>query len=152
MPVTEQDKDVKDVLFVSFSLSEFRTFAEQAKELFGIENLGQLEGVPLEDATSKHKCHYSDRIIESIEATEFHHVDPKLVLEIIGRKCQACGLAVSEESRKKEKLGGAAGKGIAKAKCPNSKCAQKFGDTTLYGLQLETGQAEEGLDATGGLN
>ena len=152
MPVTDQDKDVKDVLFVSFSLSEFRTFAGQAKELFGIENLGQLEGIPLEDTGSKHKCHYSDRVIESIEATEFHHADPEIQLEITGRKCQACGLFVSEESRKKEKLGGAAGKGIAKAKCPNSKCAQKFGNTTLYGVQAETGQDDDGLDSTGGLN
>jgi len=151
MPVTDQDKDVKDVLFVSFSLSEFRTFAAQAKELFGIDNLGQPEEIPLEDTTSKHKCHYSDRVIESIGTTEFHHADPNIQLEITGRKCQACGLFVSEESRKKEKLGGAAGKGIAKAKCPNSKCAQKFGNTTLYGLKKEEGQPDDGLDSTGGL-
>jgi hypothetical protein len=148
MPVTEQDKDVKDVLFVSFSLSEFREFGEQLKELFGIEDLGLLQGVSLEDSTSKHKCHYSDRIIESIEATEYHHADTKMELEIVGRKCQSCNLVVSEEARKKEKLGGAAGKGIAKAKCP--KCTQKFGDKTLYGFKKPEGEAE-GLDAGGGM-
>jgi hypothetical protein len=148
MPVTEQDKDVKDVLFVSFSLSEFREFGEQAKELFGIEDLGRLQGVPLEDSTSKHKCHYSDRIIESVEATDYHHADPKMELEIVGRKCQSCNLVVSEESRKKEKLGGAGGKGIAKAKCP--KCTQKFGDKTLYGFKKPEGETES-LDAGGGM-
>ena len=148
MPVTEQDKDVKDVLFVSFSLSEFREFGEQVKELFGIEDLGLLQAVPLEDTTLKHKCHYSDRIIESIEATEFHRADPKMELEIVGRKCQSCSLVVSEESRKKEKLGGTAGKGIAKAKCP--KCTQKFGDKTLYGYKTPEGETES-LDAGGGM-
>ncbi|MDA0589534.1 MAG: hypothetical protein O3C17_16145 [Planctomycetota bacterium] len=148
MPVTEQDKDVKDVLFVSFSLSEFREFGEQVKELFGIEDLGLLQAVPLEDTTLKHKCHYSDRIIESIEATEFHRADPKMELEIVGRKCQSCSLVVSEESRKKEKLGGTAGKGIAKAKCP--KCTQKFGDKTLYGYKKPEGETES-LDAGGGM-
>lgn len=148
MPVLEQDKDVKDIMFVSFSLTEFRDFAEQVKERFGIEDLGHMEGVPGADSFSKHKCHYSDRIIESIEATDYHQADPKIELEIIGRKCQACNLVVSEESRKKEKLGGAAGKGIAKAKCP--KCTQKFGDITLYGIKKEDGDAE-GLDSSGGM-
>ena len=55
---------------------------------------------------------------------------------------------VSEESRKKEKLGGAAGKGIAKAKCP--KCTQKFGEITLFGIRKEDGDAE-GLDSSGGM-
>ena len=148
MPALEQDKDATDIMFVSFSLTEFREFAEQVKERFGIEDLGHMEGVPGDDSFSKHKCHYSDRIIESIEATDYHQADPKIELEIIGRKCQACNLVVSEESRKKEKLGGAAGKGIAKAKCP--KCTQKFGDTTLYGVKKEEGSAE-GLDASGGM-
>lgn len=148
MPALEQDKDATDIMFVSFSLTEFRDFAEQVKERFGTEDLGHMEGVPGADSFSKHKCHYSDRIIESIEATDYHQADPQIDLEIIGRKCQACNLVVSEESRKKEKLGGAAGKGIAKAKCP--KCTQKFGDITLFGIRKEDGDAE-GLDSSGGM-
>ena len=149
LPVTDQDKDVKDILFVSFGLSDFRAFAKHLDEMFGVKDLGQLEGVPLEDSKSTFKCHYSDRKIESIEATEFHTSDPTIELEIVGRKCQGCGLVVSEESRKKEKLGGANGKGIAKAKCP--KCKGKFGDTTLYAVK-EPEAKEESLTETGGLN
>lgn len=149
LPVTDQDKDVKDILFVSFGLSDFRDFAGHLDEKFGVKDLGQVEGVPLEDAKSTYKCHYSDRKIESIETTEFHTADPEIELEIVGRKCQGCGLVVSEESRKKEKLGGANGKGIAKAKCP--KCKGKFGDTTLYAIK-EPEAKEDGMTETGGMN
>ncbi|MGZ0171573.1 MAG: hypothetical protein ACKVHE_18675 [Planctomycetales bacterium] len=149
LPVTEQDKDVKDILFVSFGLSEFRDFAKHLDEMFEMKDLGQLEGVPLEDSKSTYKCHYSDRKIESIEATEFHTSDPNIELETVGRKCQGCGLVVSEDSRKKEKLGGAAGKGIAKAKCP--KCKGKFGDTTLFAIK-EPDAKDEGMAESGGMN
>ncbi len=150
LPVTDQDKDVKDILFVSFTLSEFREFAAAIEKLFGVKDLGQMEGVPLSDAEIKGKCHYSDRQITSIEVTDFHKADPAMELEVVGRKCQACGLVVSEDSRKKEKLGGAAGKGIAKAKCP--KCQQKFGDTTLYALKDDAEAQEASLSETGGLS
>lgn len=149
LPVTDQDKDVKDILFVSFGLSDFRDFSKHLDEMFEVKDLGQLEGVPLEDSKSTFKCHYSDRKIESIEATEFHTADPGIELEIVGRKCQGCGLVVSEDSRKKEKLGGANGKGIAKAKCP--KCKGKFGDTTLYAIK-EADAKEDGMSESGGMN
>ena len=149
LPVTDQDKDVKDILFVSFGLSGFRDFAKHLDEMFEVKDLGQLEGVPLEDSKSSYKCHYSDRKIESVEATEFHTADPGIELETVGRKCQGCGLVVSEDSRKKEKLGGAAGKGIAKAKCP--KCKGKFGDTTLYAIKEAEAQ-DDGLSESGGMN
>ncbi len=147
---TDQDKDVKDILFVSFTLSQFREFAGTIDKLFGVKDLGQMEGVPLTDSEIKGKCHYSDRQITSIEVTDFHKADPEMELEIVGRKCQACGLVVSEDSRKKEKLGGANGKGIAKAKCP--KCQQKFGDTTLYALKEDAEAQEATLSETGGLS
>jgi hypothetical protein len=149
LPVTDQDKDVKDILFVSFGLSDFRDFAKHLDEMFGVKDLGQLEGVPLEDRETTFKCHYSDRQIKSIETTDFHTADPDIELEIVGRKCQGCGLVVSEDSRKKEKLGGANGKGIAKAKCP--KCKGKFGDTTLYAIKAAEAK-EESLSETGGMN
>lgn len=149
LPVTDQDKDVKDILFVSFGLSDFREFASHLDEMFEVKDLGQLEGVPLQDSESTYTCHYSDRKIKSIETTEFHTSDPGIELEIVGRKCGGCGLVVSEDSRKKEKLGGAAGKGIAKAKCP--KCQGKFGDATLYAIKEPEGQ-EESLSESGGLN
>jgi len=51
----------------------------------------------------------------------------------VGWKCQACGLTVSEDGRKKENIGGKAGKSIAKAKCP--KCENAFGKNPLYALK-----------------
>ncbi|NQV28431.1 MAG: hypothetical protein HQ518_29105, partial [Rhodopirellula sp.] len=41
LPVTAQDKDVKDILFVSFGLSDFREFARHLDEMFGVKDLGQ---------------------------------------------------------------------------------------------------------------
>lgn len=149
LPVLEQDSDSLDIMFLSFSLSEFRALSGLFAEKFGIADFGQADGVPLTDDTGKYNCHYSDRELKTIEVTEFHEADKDMEIELIGRKCQACGLAVSEESRKKEKLGGAAGKGIAKAKCP--KCEQKFGDTSLFALKSEEAEPDTSMSETGGV-
>ena len=81
--------------------------------------------------------------------TEFHEADKELELELLGYKCEACGLAVSEESRKKEKLGGASGKGIAKAKCP--KCEAKFGNIPLRAIKTEEAEADTSMSESGGV-
>ncbi len=149
LPVTAADQDSQDIMFLVFHLSDFRTFSSLVAEKFEFASFGQAEGVPLSDDFSSHKCHYSDRALKSIEVSEFHQADSAMELELIGRKCQACGLVVSEESRKKEKLGGAAGKGIAKAKCP--KCEQKFGDLSLFGLNTEDEELDTSMSETGGV-
>lgn len=149
LPVMAQDAESVDIMFLSFSLSQFRELSSHLNERFEIKDLGQAEGVPLSDETSSNKCHYSDRQLQSIEITEFHEADKELELELLGYKCQACGLAVSEESRKKEKLGGAAGKGIAKAKCP--KCEQKFGNIPLKAIKTEEAEPDTSMAETGGV-
>jgi hypothetical protein len=149
MPITGQDADITDILFMSFSLSEFRKLSTTLKE-YGIDDFGATDGVPLEDEETIAKCHYSDREIKSISATTYHNADPDIELVVVGRKCHACSLVVSEDSRKKEKLGGAAGKGIAKAECP--KCKQKFGSNTLFGVKTDEEQPDNTLSETGGLS
>lgn len=151
MPVTDQDKNVTDILFVSFYLTEFREFSKRLAELFGVKDLGEMEGVPLTDSSTNFKCHYLDRPVVSLEVTPFHKVDPQIEIEVSGFKCQACGLVVSEDGRKKEKLGGPAGKSIAKAPCP--KCKQKFGDNQLQRIKPkpEEEAAEGSMSETGGL-
>jgi hypothetical protein len=149
LPVTAADQDTQDIMFLVFHLSDFRSFSTLVEEKFEFASFGQAEGVPLSDDFSNHKCHYSDRELKSIEVSEFHQADSAMELDLIGRKCQACGLVVSEESRKKEKLGGATGKGIAKAKCP--KCEQKFGNTSLFGLKIEDEELDTSMSETGGV-
>jgi hypothetical protein len=51
---------------------------------------------------------------------------------VLGHKCEKCGLIVSEDSRKKEKVGGKSPDSVAKAKCP--KCKQKMGNHQLRGF------------------
>ena len=88
---------------------------------------------------------------QPLEVTAYHKADATMVLDISGRKCQACGLVVSEEGRKKEKLGGPAGKSIGKTPCP--KCKQKFGDVSLFDFKVkeEAAEPDAAMAETGGL-
>jgi len=119
--------------YVSFTLSQFREFSQHMQSLFGIEALGRNAGIPLEDAYSDFACHYSEAPLRALEHLEFYRADSSYALQVIGRRCQGCGLIVSEDSRKKEKIGGTSDSSVAKAKCP--KCKQKFGDQALYTLK-----------------
>lgn len=118
--------------YLSFVLTEFRRFSGGLKKLYGVKDLGLVEGVPLSDKIEKVQCHYSEDDFEVLasETIPFYETDPKLNLELVGRRCEHCGLVVSEDARRKEKIGGLNGKGIAKAKCP--KCEKKFGSISLY--------------------
>jgi len=125
--------DPASAKFASFPLSEFRRFVEIMRTTYGVEDLCREIDVPLEDSFTEAKCHYSDQMLKSLENLGYYQADPAFKLKLVGRKCQACGLVVSEDSRKKEKIGGANGKAIAKAKCP--KCQQKFGTKSLFALE-----------------
>lgn len=122
-----------DLLFASFWLSEFREFAKQMNEVFGAQGFGEDVGVPVVDKLVEYKCHYTDQPFHALENSDYQQADPNLKLVIVGRKCEGCGLIVSEDGRKKEKLGGPDGKGIAKAKCP--KCQKKFGTFAFYAVE-----------------
>lgn len=135
-----------ELLFVSFWLSEFREFAKQMDEVFGVQRLGEDVGVPLTDVLTEHKCHYTEMTFQALANTDYHQADPNLKLAIVGRKCEGCGLVVSEDGRKKEKLGGADGKGIAKAKCP--KCQKKFGTTTFYVVENADSAQSSAVNST----
>ncbi|VAX40832.1 hypothetical protein MNBD_PLANCTO02-920 [hydrothermal vent metagenome] len=119
--------------YLSFSLSEFRTFSTALDECCDIVEFGIECGIPLEDLTMEKKCHYTDETFDALENIEYYLNDPAFKVEISGRECEECGLEISEEGRKKENLGGKSGKGITKAKCP--KCTKKFGNITHYCLK-----------------
>ncbi|GAB4145730.1 MAG: hypothetical protein Tsb009_18010 [Planctomycetaceae bacterium] len=121
-------------LFFSFWLSEFRRFGELMAEKFDIQELGEDCGIPLEDSFKEQKCHYSEETLNVLQNPDYYQADPAYDVQLIGRECEGCGLIVSEDSRKKEKIGGANGKAIAKAICP--KCKKKFGTTSLFTLNL----------------
>ncbi len=122
-----------ELLFASFWLSEFREFNKQMEEVFEVSGLADDLNLPLTDKLNEHKCHYTEATFQALDNVEYHQADPNIKLVIVGRKCEGCGLVISEDGRKKEKLGGADGKGIAKAKCP--KCQKKFGNFTFYGAE-----------------
>ncbi len=124
--------DGNELLFASFSLSDFREFSKQMGEVFNVLELGDDVGVPLTDKLTDLKCHYTDQTFQALTEIAYHQADPNIKLVIVGRKCEGCGLVISEDGRKKEKLGGADGKGIAKVKCP--KCQKKFGSFTFYAV------------------
>ena len=120
--------------YLSFTLSQFREFSAMLAESFGLADFGAGTSIPMADDFQEATCHYSEAVLRSLppQGLVFYKADPKLKLIPVGRRCEKCGLVVSEDSRKKEKIGGTSDASIAKAKCP--KCKSKFGNITLYGL------------------
>ncbi|MAG93717.1 MAG: hypothetical protein CMJ48_08215 [Planctomycetaceae bacterium] len=131
--------------FLSFALSDYREFAQVLAEIGDAGDLTQYGMIPLEDVVTELECHYSERKLSSLEHFDYYQADPAFELELLGRKCQACGIVVSEDSRKKERIGGKTGKGIVKSKCP--KCGAAFGSISLYGLVDEPASAEKPAEA-----
>lgn len=129
LPGGESDAERR---FLSFTLSGFREFARLLEKLYGIRDFGDENDVPLTDQYTDLRCHYTDEGIRALEYTGFYEADPAFKLKLVGRRCQHCGAAVSEDARRKEKLGGLHGKSIARAKCPE--CGGKFGKLSLYAL------------------
>ncbi|QDU39124.1 hypothetical protein Mal4_34590 [Maioricimonas rarisocia] len=125
-------EDSTETRYVSMGLTEFREFARQLEEKYGLTGLADKTGIPMEDEFETHRCHYSSVAVKALKHLEFYQADPKVEPVVAGWKCGACGIVVSEDARNKEKLGGKGGKGLAKTKCP--KCQQKFGDNPLYSL------------------
>jgi hypothetical protein len=116
--------------FLSFALTGFRNFAAALQEKVGVSLVAT--GVPTQDTYVDYKCHYTDVAIRALQNLDWYKADPASGVTLAGWKCAACGLAISEDARKKENIGGKNAKAIAKAKCP--KCSNKFGEQPLYTL------------------
>lgn len=119
--------------FCSFPLSTWRTTAERLRTLFSIELPASENGVPDTEKVETVSCFINQSRVESIRNVLYYQKDSAFELELSGYRCKACSVVISEEGRKKNKLGGANGKGIAKAKCP--KCSQKMGEELLYKIK-----------------
>ncbi len=127
--------------YYSFNLSQFRQFVTFLSEVCGITGLGANTEVPLTDEYKTLKCHYTDTPVRELQGLPWYEKDKSFKLKITGFRCGGCGLVVSEDGRKKEKIGGLNGKGIAKAKCP--KCQKKFGNNPLYEIEAAATPAPE---------
>jgi hypothetical protein len=127
------DSDTQSQTFCSFPLSIWRNFIAKIKELFDFTLPATENGVPDAEKNETLSCFVNQAKIESVKALIYYQQDPAFELELTGFRCKSCGTAVSEEGRKKNKLGGANGKGIAKAKCP--KCSGKMGEEPLYRIR-----------------
>ena len=116
--------------YLSFTLSNWRTFNQQLKTRFGTELPSTENGIPETDKTETLSCFLNQSKIDAVKGLIFYQQDAAYQLELTGYKCKSCGTAVSEEGRKKAKLGGVKGRSIAKAKCP--KCAAKMQAEAIY--------------------
>lgn len=132
-------------MFLSFGLLGFRQFAAALQEKTGVSLVAT--GVPAQDVYVDYKCHYTDVPIKALQSLEWYQADPTSGVTLAGWKCAACGLAISEDARKKENIGGKNAKAIAKAKCP--KCSNKFGEQPLYTLPSQLAKQSLGDGATG---
>jgi hypothetical protein len=118
---------------LSFSLTEFRIFSTGLSEVYQIPDFGSIRGIPLENSTTTKTCHYTENKLKIIEQPEFYQADSAFKVVLAGWECQNCNLVVSEDSRKKEKIGGSSGSKIAKHPCP--KCKRAYGSRPLYSLK-----------------
>ena len=134
--------------FLSLTLTQYRRLKELLEGLFEIRQLGLGCPIPSEEDVVTLVCHYSETPMTVLRNPAFHLADPETPLEVVGYRCETCGLIVSEESRKKEKIGGLDGKKLASAKCP--KCKGKFGRTALYAPKPKEMKAEEAAAAPAG--
>ncbi|MFH5805645.1 hypothetical protein [Alienimonas sp. DA493] len=135
-PDGDQPEEKQALRFVSLTLSQYRRFAAAMEEFGFARGVGGRYEVgapiPRTDEAPVHTGHYTDAPVPELPRPDLYQADPKLNVVVSGYRCQNCGLIVSEDGRKKEKLGGANGKGLAKARCP--KCGEKFGNQPLYKL------------------
>lgn len=122
--------DDKATFYLSFTLTQFREFSRLLESEFGIAGFGEGSGVPLQDVYQTSGCQLSKSIVKELQNLVYYQKDPEIKLEVSGYRCKVCGTIVSETARATQKLGGANGKGIAKAKCP--KCTKPMGNNPLY--------------------
>ena len=129
LPVTGTDGKL---VFLSFGLTAFRAFAKHLDETFGIKEFGDGLGIPMTTEFVSKRCHYSDVELKTLEDRLYYEADPQAKLKVVGYQCVSCGLIVSEDSRKKEKIGGPQGRSLGRAKC--KKCNEKFGSSPLFSV------------------
>ena len=127
------ESDNQSQTYCSFPLSAWRSFSSQLRELFNVVLPATENGVPESEKNETLSCFVNQSKIESIKSLVYYQQDPAFELELSGFRCKSCGTAISEEGRKKNKLGGANGKAIAKAKCP--KCSGKMGEDPIYRIR-----------------
>ena len=123
--------------YCSQSLTTFRALGEALKTNFKLELPATENGVPDVDRADNLICFINQSRVESVRSLSYYQQDPAFELELSGYRCKSCAAVISEEGRKKNKLGGANGKGIAKAKCP--KCSAKMGEELLYRMKKSPG-------------
>ena len=132
----DQPPEKQEATFLSLTLSQFRRFAAAMNEFGFAPGSGNRYGadtpIPLTDDAPVHTGHYTDAEVPELPRPDLYLADDSMKAVISGYRCVSCGLIVSEDGRNKEKLGGANGKGLAKAKCP--KCGETFGNQPLYKL------------------
>lgn len=123
--------------YCSQSLTTLRALQEVLKTNFKLELPATENGVPDSDKSDNLICFINQSRVESVRGLIYYQQDPAYELELSGYRCKSCTAVISEEGRKKNKLGGANGKGIAKAKCP--KCSGKMGEELLYRIKKTPG-------------
>ena len=131
--------------YCSQGLTTFRKLHEVLKTNFRLELPATENGVPDADKSDSLNCFITQSRVESVRNLSYYRQDPAFELELSGYRCKSCTAVISEEGRKKNKLGGANGKGIAKAKCP--KCSGKMGEELLYRIKKSPGADAAGQSA-----
>ncbi len=141
LPIAQADNQQ---IFLSLTLTQCRQLAAELKQHFQIDLQLAENGVPATEQKDMLKCKLLEVPVEAIRNIEYYENDSAFELEMTGYRCGTCQAVISEEGRLRKKLGGAAGKGIAKAKCPS--CAAKMGNHKTYRIGKQPTQQNEQQD------
>ena len=138
LPIAQPDNQQ---IFMSMTLSQSLQMAAALREKFAVELQLAENGVPETEQKEMLKCKLVEVPVEAIRNVEYYENDPQFELEMTGHRCGTCQIVISEDGRARKKLGGAAGKGIAKAKCPS--CSAKMGGQKTYRISKSPTDAED---------
>lgn len=127
LPIAQPDNQQ---IFLSMTLSQGRLMAERLQQTLGVDLQLADNGVPATDQKEMLKCKLVEIPVEAVRSVEYYENDPAFELEMTGYRCGTCQMVISEDGRARKKLGGATGRGIAKAKCPG--CSAKMGKHPTY--------------------
>ncbi|OYW12974.1 MAG: hypothetical protein B7Z55_17630, partial [Planctomycetales bacterium 12-60-4] len=84
--------------YLSFTLSEFRSFAQALESVCGLPGLGADTEIPLTETYNTVACHYSEAPVRELLGMDYYQKDPEIKLKVAGWRCQGCALVVSEDS------------------------------------------------------
>lgn len=137
MPEMKED----ELVFLSFTLSQFREFSRLLKYQFGYGSFTLDSKIPATDQIVSKSCCLTREEFDVVDHTQYYVADPLYELKHLGWECVECKIPMTEEARADKNIGGKGAKNIAKTKCPS--CGKPMGEGKLYEISKKPKEFED---------